>query len=148
MSEVSKSKPHRSFGASDVLWRWAVSIVLVFATFNPSGHSYVHWLRNSLSGEGLAAAHFFVGLILLAGWVVYGVATKRSLGTLGTVLGAALIGTGIWFLTDIGLITASSTTAIVWLSLIALATLLAVGLSWSHIWRRLSGQLEVDDGDG
>ena len=130
-----------------LLWRWAVSIVLVLATFNPSGYSYVHWIRNSLSGEGLAAGHFFVGLILLAGWAVYLVATKRSLGTLGTVLGAALIGTGIWFLSDIGLITAGSTTAIVWLSLIALATLLAVGLSWAHIWRRLSGQLEVDDVD-
>lgn len=145
MGKESTSKPHRSFGATDVLWRWAVSVVLVLATFNPSGHSYLHWLRNSVSGEGLTAGHFFVGLILLSGWAVYGIATKRSLGTLGTVLGAAVIGTGIWFLADIGLITAGSTTAIVWLSLIALATLLAVGLSWSHIWRRLSGQLEVDD---
>jgi len=25
--------------------------------------------------------------------------------------------------------------------------LLAVGLSWSHVWRRLTGQFEVDDGD-
>ena len=145
MDDGSNLKPHRSFGAIDVLWRWAVSIILVFATFNPSGYSYVHWLQNSLSSEGLAAGHFFAGLILIAGWAVYLVATKRSLGIPGTILGAAVIGTGIWFLSDVGVIRAGSTTAIVWLSLIALATLLAVGLSWSHIWRRLSGQLEVDD---
>jgi hypothetical protein len=46
---------------------------------------------------------------------------------------------------ELGWVHADSTSAIVWLSLIALATLLAIGMSWSHIWRRLSGQLEVDD---
>jgi ABC-type Mn2+/Zn2+ transport system permease subunit len=80
----------------------------------------------------------------LVGWTV-GVATRNSLGTLGTLLSAALIGTGIWLLTRIGVVHADSASAITWLALVALAILLAIGLSWSHIWRRLSGQLEVDD---
>ena len=73
------------------------------------------------------------------------IATSRSLGTLGTVLSAAVIGTGIWLLADIGIVQAGSATAITWLSLVALAILLAIGLSWAHIWRRLSGQIEVDE---
>jgi len=138
-------KPHRSFGVADFLWRWAAAVVLVLATYNPSGHSYVHWVSGAVSGLG--PLHFFVGALLLAAWVVFLYATHRSLGTLGLVLGAVLIGTAIWLLVDIGLLKADSATAIVWLAEFALATLLAVGLSWAHIWRRLSGQLEVDDND-
>jgi hypothetical protein len=55
-----------------------------------------------------------------------------------------LLGTGIWLLVDVGVLHPDSTGAITWLALFALATLLAIGMSWSHIWRRLSGQLEVD----
>ncbi len=136
-----------SFGIIDFAWRWALAIVLVLVTFNPSGHSYYHWAASAVSGEGLEAIHYFLGLVLLTGWVVYIAATQRSLGTLGIVILVALIGTGIWVLVDIGVIHAESTRAITWLSLVALATLLAVGMSWSHIWRRLSGQIDVDDVD-
>jgi hypothetical protein len=104
-------------------------------------------LRHAIAGGELAAVHFLVGAALLAGWVVFVVATRNSLGTLGTIVGAAVIGTLIWFLSDIGLVRAGSASAITWLALIALATLFAVGLSWSHVWRRLSGQLEVDSND-
>jgi len=138
-------KPHKSFGMLDFLWRWAAALLLVFATYNPSGYSFIHWLMASFGEQDLGALHFLVGVILLAGWATYLVATGNSLGTLGTVLGAALIGGCIWLLADVGLVKAGSTSAIIWLSLFALATLLAIGMSWSHIWRRLSGQLEVDD---
>jgi hypothetical protein len=32
-----------------------------------------------------------------------------------------------------------------WVILIILSVMLAIGLSWSHVWRRLTGQFEVDD---
>ena len=147
MTDSSSRKPHKSFGVLDFLWRVIASIVLVLITFNPSGYSYFHWAREALSGEGARALHYFVGVILLVGWAIFVIATSRSLGFLGTVLSAAVIGTGIWLLADIGVVQAGSATAITWLSLVALAILLAVGLSWAHIWRRLSGQLEVDEVD-
>lgn len=140
-------KPHRSFGLADFAWRWGAALVLVFATFNPTGHSFYHWAAGALGGEGLGAEHYFVGVLLLAGWAVFIAATQRSLGTPGIVILAALIGTGIWLLVDVGVIHADSTRAITWVSLAALATLLAVGMSWSHIWRRLSGQIDVDETD-
>jgi len=145
MSDSSSGNPHKSFGAFDFLWRVAAAVFLVLITYNPSGFSYFHWFKYALSGEGVQAIHYFAGVILLAGWAIFVIATSRSLGTFGTLLSAAVIGTGIWLLTDIGIVRANSATAITWLALIALAVLLAVGLSWAHIWRRLSGQIEVDE---
>jgi len=145
MGKSSDNRSHASFGFMDVLWRLLASLVLVLATYNPSGFSYVHWAASAFSDQGLGAVHFFFGVILLIGWTIFGVATRNSLGTLGTLLGAALIGTGVWLLSFLGVVQADSASAITWLALVSLAILLAIGLSWSHIWRRLSGQLEVDE---
>lgn len=145
MNHRVSAKPHRSFGLSDFLWRWLGAIVLVFTTYNPSGVSWIHWASASFDGDGLGPLHYFTGIILLAGWTVFLIATQRSLGLLGSVIGAALIGTGIWLLVNVGVLSAGSVSAIAWLALFALSTLLAVGLSWSHVWRRMSGQLEVDE---
>ncbi len=146
-----KSGDDRQFGLSDFLVRLAAALALVLVTYNPLGWSYVHWVRDAYSateGGGLGAIHFFAGALLLAGWTVFLVATKNSLGMLGTIISVAVIGTAIWLLADLGVVHADSASAVAWLVLIALAVLLAVGLSWSHAWRRLSGQLEVDSNDG
>ena len=134
-----------TFGILDFLGRWLASLALVLLSYNPSGRSYAHWVAGAFSESSLGPLHLFVGAVLVAGWVIFLVATNRSLGGLGTVVVALVIGTLVWLLVDLGLLQAGSATAIVWLAEIALATLLAVGLSWSHIWRRLSGQLEVDE---
>ena len=147
MSDTTIRKPHKSFGAMDFLWRLVAALALVFVTFNPSGLSYIHWAKAAFSGEGLQAVHFFAGIILLIGWSIFIIATSRSLGTFGTILSVALMASGIWLLADIGIIQVDSATTVTWLVLIVLAFLLAVGLSWSHVWRRLSGQLEVDEVD-
>lgn len=145
MNDKTVVKTHRSFGFTDFLWRWVLSLLLVFASYNPSGWSWFHWGKSAFNGDGLGPVHYFTGVILVAGWTMLIIATQRSLGALGVVIGAALIGTGIWLLIDIGILHADSVSALSWLALFAIATLLAVGLSWSHVWRRLSGQLEVDE---
>jgi hypothetical protein len=53
---------------------------------------------------------------------------RRFFGALGVMLGAALFAAIIWLLVDIGLI-------------------FAVGMAWSHVKRRITGQLNVDDVD-
>lgn len=145
MAKSTLIKSRKSFGFMDFVWRWLTAIILVLATYNPGGFSFVHWLLGSFGEQSLGALHFLAGIVLVAGWTAYLVATGRSLGTLGTVIGAALIIGCIWLMADLGLIHPDSTNALVWLGLFAIATLLALGMSWSHIWRRLSGQLEVDD---
>jgi len=68
-------------------------------------------------------------------------------GTLGVALAALLLGAIIWLLFDIGLLKADSVSAITWISLVCLAAVLAVGVSWSHVWRRVTGQINVEDVD-
>jgi hypothetical protein len=138
----------REFGAMSFIWRLGVSMVLVFCTYNPTDFSYYSWLWNSYNNGGLGPEHFVAGILVIIGWTILVVATQRSLGTVGSVLGAALIGGLVWWLTDIGWIAVGSVSALTWVSIVCLSFLLAVGLSWSHIWRRLTGQYEVDDNDG
>jgi hypothetical protein len=48
---------------------------------------------------------------------------------------------------DFGVLNPQRPTIFTWLLLFALATTLAIGISWSHIRRRVSGQSDVDDVD-
>lgn len=137
----------REFNALSLLWRFLASLVLVVATYNPSGWSYFHWLWHAPGGSGLGPEHFVVGIALVIGWAILFVATQRSLGTFGLVLGAALLSGIVWLLVDFGWLSLSSVSAVTWVLLVCIAVLLSVGLSWSHIWRRVTGQLEVDDND-
>ena len=58
-----------------------------------------------------------------------------------------MLGAIIWLLLDIGLLTADSVSAITWIALVCLASVLAVGVSWSHLWRQITGQINVEDVD-
>jgi hypothetical protein len=145
MGKSNSEMPYKRFGAADFLWRWIAAVVLVLITFNPSGYSYFHWVKEAFTADGADAIHYFLGVLLLICWTVFVIATSNSLGIIGTIMGVALIGTGFWLLADVGIIDADSTTAITWLALFALATLLAIGVSWSHMRRRLTGQVDVDD---
>jgi len=131
----------RELTALGFLLRFAATLILVLATYNPSEYSFYHWVTNT---ESLGAEHFVVGVIVLIGWVILLAATKRSLNTLGMVLGILLLGGLVWLMIDFGVLSLESVSAVTWVILICIAALLAVGLCWSHIWRRLTGQFEVD----
>lgn len=133
------------FDLGSLAIRFILALALVLLTYNPSDYSYVHWFRGALSAGGAGPEHYFVGVILLIGWVMFVRATVLSLGGIGIVLGAAFFGTLMWVLTTYGIIPAKSVTAITWITLVCVACLLAMGMSWSHIRRRLSGQYDVDD---
>lgn len=138
---VSKEFNWLGFGA-----RLLGAFVLVFATFNPSGHSYFHWVMRELPQFSILKG--FLGVTLLIGWAVYLRATSRSLGPIGVTLATAFFGTLLWLVVDWGLVPADSANAITTLILALIAVVLATGMSWSHVRRRLSGQADVDELDG
>lgn len=140
------SKSHTFTGGS-IAWRFLIALALVLFTFNPSGYSYFHWFRHALAESTAGPQHYFVGVALVIGWVVFIRATLRSLGGVGILLGAAFLGTLMWLLTKYKVVPADSSEAITWIALACMAGLLAAGMSWSHIRRRLSGQYDVDDVD-
>jgi hypothetical protein len=133
----------QSFGFTSFLLRWLFAAALVFGTYNPTSFSYIGWLLSENFQFGPLPA--LVGVAILIAWIVYLRATFNSLGWLGLSLGAALFGCMIWLFIDLGLLSTESTGALTWLALLLVSLLLATGMSWSHIRRRLSGQLDVDD---
>jgi hypothetical protein len=128
--------------------RALAALALVFATYNPEGKSFYHWAVSPLiNGEpmaGPASVKFLAGLALAAGWVVFLTATRRSIGIGGSVLVLAISGGLVWLLLDFGLVSAGSARGITYIVMICTALLLAVGMSWSHLSRKLSGQVDMD----
>ncbi|MBW4934069.1 DUF6524 family protein [Marinobacter sp. F4206] len=132
-----------SFSVSSLVGRWLFAVVLVFGTYNPTDYSYVSWLFNPATAFGPVTA--IVGVLLLIGWIIFLRATLLSLGWLGILLGSALLGCLVWLLVDIGWLSLQADGAMTWIVLALLSILLAIGISWSHIRRRLTGQVDVDD---
>lgn len=135
------------FNSISFLFRFLAAVAIVLLTYNPSSYSYFHWVQDALSstGTGFGAEHAFSGVVILIGWVILMRSTLNSLGALGLFLASAFIGTFVWLMTSYGLFEVESTSAVTWTALISLSALLAIGMSWSHIRRRLSGQVDVDD---
>ena len=135
---------HNSFTASSFFLRYLIALTLVFVTYNPTAYSWVQWLNSD------AALVYKVGsgVVLLIGWVMYLRATWNSLGPIGTVLAAAVFGVIIWLLIEWGILALDNTSVVVWVIEFILSGVLAVGMSWSHIRRRISGQYDTDEIEG
>lgn len=130
------------FTAWGFLLRWLVAAALVLGTYNPSGWSFYHWIA---AGDGALPLQALVGLALVILYVIYLRATWRSIGAVGTALAVAFFGALIWTFSYYGVIDLEAPGVAVYLLLFVLATVMAIGLSWSHVRRRLSGQADVDD---
>ena len=133
------------FNVVSFLARWLFAAALVFGTYNPSDFSYANWVMADSTEFGPIPA--LVGVALLIAWIVFLRATFMSLGWLGIILGGALFACLIWLFIDLGWLSLDSTSALTWIVLLMLSLILATGLSWSHIRRRLTGQVDVDDVD-
>jgi len=125
--------------------RVAFALALVLLTYNPSGYSYVHMLQAGF--PAVTPLEAVLGILLLIGWFVFLRATLSSIGPLGMLLLLALFGALIWLIVSWGWVQLSNTSAIVWISLVVLSLILAVGMSWSYLYRRWSGQATVEDAD-
>ena len=129
-----------------IVLRVLASLVLAFVTWNPDGWSYYHWTIEPLiqRAGGFSAIKFLAGTLLIAAWVVFLQATRRSIGIGGAVLVTAIFGGVIWLLISSGIVTANSGKGIARVVLIGLSLVLAVGISWSHISKRITGQADTD----
>ena len=120
--------------------RFVMALVLVYATWNPTGTSFTHWVFLPIFGDAAAGAasdqaplKFLVGMVLVAGWVLYLQATRRSLGAAGVV----------WLLASWKVLSMQGQ-AVAHVVLVVLSMILAMGMSWSHLSRRMTGQLDTD----
>ncbi len=125
------------------LFRWVSAFALLALTYNPTELNFVRW-----AAEAWATSMPIVvlaGLVLLVAYVLFFTAVLRGIGALGVVLILAVFAALIWVLVDFGWIDINNPSAMTWVGLVAMATVLAIGMYWGILWRRMSGQLEVDD---
>lgn len=127
------------------LIRWACAFVLLAATYNPTDLNFVRWsMANATEQLPLT---ILLGLLLTIGYIIYLRATFRSIGVFGVVLLLAVVASLAWVLWDQGFISFENPTFNTWAAIVVLAAVMAIGLGWSIIRRRLSGQADVDDVD-
>ncbi len=137
-------------GPAGVLGRISVALLLVLASFNPSGNSFYHWALDPLFHRPLPDGYphpgmVVVGILLLIGWIFAVQATRRSVGPLGAFLTVALCAALVWLLARWNVVSLTSSTALTWIALVVVGLLLGVGMTWSHISRRVTGQVDTDD---
>jgi hypothetical protein len=125
------------------LLRWLFAFVLLAATYNPSQFNYIRWAMNNVDGNLPLVVLF--GIVLLIGYIIYLRATLRSIGVFGMALVLGLVAAILWALVYYGLLDLSDPKLSTWIGIFALSLVLGVGLSWSIIRRKLSGQVDMDD---
>jgi drug/metabolite transporter (DMT)-like permease len=134
-----------------ILIRFLVALGLVFSTYNPHGLSYFGWVQSYLNPKDEINASLplllLAGIVLLIVWTIYVRATMRSLGMFGLILAAAFFGVLLWLAIDFIPSLADNMEIIIDLVLVVFAGILATGITWSHMRRRITGQTDVDDVD-
>ena len=77
-----------------------------------------------------------------ASWSRASVATAGSLGKLGSIIFVAIFGVLMWLLVENVPATKDSTT-LTWILLFGLSIYLALGMTASFLWHRLTGQVDM-----
>jgi hypothetical protein len=125
-----------------VLMRVAFALALVYLTFNPSGHSYFHWLADGF--PSITPAKAIAGLLLLGAWLFFVHSTFNALGGLGVGLLVALFACIVWWMVGRGWLSIADRASMAWVVLGMLGVVLGIGMSWSLIRQKVSGQASVD----
>ena len=125
--------------------RWLFAFLLLALTYNPTQWNFVravqvYWTQSP-------SLLVLAGIILFIGYVIYLRATLRSIGVFGMLIVLALVGAILWVAWDFQLINLTNPGIATWVGIIALSIVLGVGLSWSIIRRKLTGQVDADDVD-
>lgn len=127
------------------LLRWFGAFALLAASYNPGPLNFYRWANANYTTQ--LPLTVLLGLLLAVAYLIYIAATLRSLGALGMLLVGAVFAALIWVLIDWGILATTNTALNTWLGIIALSLVLGIGLSWSILWQRLSGQATVDEVD-
>jgi hypothetical protein len=128
------------------LVRFLLSLAFVSATYNPTGYSIYHWITDVGGGPLSLKAVVVLALAMLyfAIFRVVFAAFRRS----GLIV-AGLV--AVLFVTEAGLILAPRRSQPAWhfnillsqyLALFAVALVVSLGISWSHLIEQLTGQLQ------
>ena len=88
------------FRLTGLLSRLVFAVALVLVTFNPSGHSYYHWVAEGF--PGIQPLEAIAGVLLLGLWIFFIRSTVMSMGALGVLLLLALFAAIVWWVVSLG----------------------------------------------
>jgi hypothetical protein len=129
--------------------RFFTALLLVYATFNPEGHSFFSWAAMPLLIGGgattLGPLKVVAGVLLLMAWLVFLHATRRSLGVLRAVLLLSLTGEIIMLVIDRHLVAPESSSSTTHVALMIVSVALTLGLSWSPVMNWIRGRTDPDE---
>lgn len=126
-----------------IFLRWLGAFLLLALTFNPTRWNFIRWAEANYATQLPLAV--LLGLLLTVGYIIYLKATVHSIGGFGMLLIASIFGCAVWVLIDWGVLSLGNTDLNLWLGILALSVVLGIGLSWSIVRQRLSGQASVDE---
>jgi hypothetical protein len=130
------------FDWRSVFARALFSLFVVFAIYNPSGNSFVHWV---LAGFEWFWVKVATGAALTAVLLVMWRTTLGVLGRRGIALVVAFcIGTGMTALHLSGQALLAWDTLLMW-ALVSIAGVFTAGLCYSHLHHRLGGIAHMED---
>jgi hypothetical protein len=121
-----------------IMVRTLLCFFLVFATWNPTGYSYVTWARYSPSATAPEIA--VAGTLLLALHILFMRIAWLSLGADGISAALAILLAGLLTLSEFGVVDLWRTQSWPYVLLIGLSLVLAIGMVWSLLKRRVVGQ--------
>ncbi len=126
------------FSLGGFLVRWAGCVFLVFASYNPTGYSYYHWIIGG--GDAQLPMKVASGLALGTAYLAAVRIARVALGNSGFITG--LVAATLVSIAMLSLVSPGTRFAEVvrYLHLVSVGTTLAVGVSWSHIKHRVTGQ--------
>lgn len=131
------------FTPTSMLSRWLGALFVVMATYNPSGVSYWHWLTDfSDTRWSLKALIGLIMAILNMFFVLISLRSMRRGGLLSAAIFSLVV---VWTLRDYGYLHNISFWTWITVILTFVGSIMGVGLSWSHIRGRLSGQADSND---
>lgn len=121
-----------------ILVRTLTCFLLVFATWNPTGYSFLTWARHdpAAATAEIAAA----GALLLALHILFLRIAWVALGADGIAASLAIILAGLLALHQFGVFDMWRSDVQTYLLLGTFALVLAIGMTWSLLKRRIVGQ--------
>ena len=128
--------------ASGFLFRWMGALALVLGTYNPTPYNFIAWVTDDATQGDQVPLKFLIGALMIIGYVIYFRATFESIGFIGIGLALLFFGGVVWLLIDWGFLDLEEYGTLAWVILFVLATIMAIGISWSFIRRMLSGQVD------
>jgi hypothetical protein len=118
--------------------RWLLCALLVFGAYNPTGYSYYHWIIGP--NDGLVALKAFTGILLLTGDIALVRMMMVSVGYQGTAAIFSVVAVFLFAAVEFGLVERTGLLLNGYWILFILVTVLAVGLIWSHLQLRITGE--------